>query len=61
MKTRQLAFVDTETTGLVAGRDQILEVAVIVLDLPSEEEVARYQSLVHYTGPLPDFHLGRFQ
>lgn len=56
----QLAFLDTETTGLNPLQDDILEVAVAVLDLPTDSIVREYQSLVRFRGNLPKFHLGRF-
>jgi ATP-dependent DNA helicase DinG len=47
----EIAFVDLETSGFDPGRDEIIEVAVVVARGP--EVLGRYESLVRSTRPIP--------
>lgn len=43
---KNLVFLDVETTGLNEGRDHIVELAMVVVELPTFREVAHFSSIV---------------
>jgi len=43
-----IPFVDVETTGLDAGRDHLLEIAVVVMNADLSEELGSYHAVVAY-------------
>lgn len=47
----EVAFVDLETTGFDPGRDEIIEMAVVIARGP--EEIRRWSTLVHPSRPIP--------
>ncbi len=44
----RLPFIDCETTGLTPGADRLLEVGVVVVDLPNFDVVAEDHWVFHY-------------